>query len=101
MYLTPHKNGSLLSLYIQPNAKKSEMIGLFQSALKCKIAAPALENKANETLLEFLALFFKLPYNHFSLLKGQRSKYKTVLIQAPLNQIKPILESFLDSKNNS
>src|SRR4029434_3744412 len=44
-----------LRLRIVPNAKRSEVVGPHGDALKLKIAAPALEGRANEELVEFLA----------------------------------------------
>ena len=44
-----------LTLHVQPNAGKSEIIGLHGGALKVRIAAPAVDNKANAGLIDFLS----------------------------------------------
>src|SRR6185437_12849927 len=40
----------ILSLYIQPGAKRTEAVGLHGDALKIKLAAPPVEGAANDTL---------------------------------------------------
>ena len=37
----------VLSLYIQPNAKKTEFCGLHGGAMKVRLAAPPVDGKAN------------------------------------------------------
>jgi uncharacterized protein (TIGR00251 family) len=44
-----------LTLHIQPNARRSGIAGLHGDALKIRIAAPAVDNKANAALIEFLS----------------------------------------------
>jgi uncharacterized protein (TIGR00251 family) len=44
-----------LKLRIVPNARHSEVVGEYGDAVKVKVAAPAVDGKANAALLEFLA----------------------------------------------
>ena len=41
-----------------PNAKHSEVMGRVGSVVRVRVAAPAVDGKANEELIEFLAEFF-------------------------------------------
>jgi uncharacterized protein (TIGR00251 family) len=43
-----------LSVHVQPAAKRSEIVGLHGDALKVRLAAPAIDGRANAALLEFL-----------------------------------------------
>ena len=45
-----------LELKVIPNAPRDEVAGWLGAALKVKIHAPALEGRANEALLKFLAV---------------------------------------------
>lgn len=54
-------NTLVLKIKAVPNSSKNEICGLFDDALKVKIKAPAVENKANEELVKFFAKLLKVP----------------------------------------
>lgn len=66
----------LLNIYIQPNAKNTDIIGVHGDNLKIRIAAPAVENKANKQLVKFLAKTFGVATSGISLLSGEHSRNK-------------------------
>jgi uncharacterized protein (TIGR00251 family) len=49
-----------------------------------RIAAPALEGKANAALLLFVAEIFGVPRKNVSLIRGVRGRRKTLRIEAPV-----------------
>lgn len=67
-----------LVLYIQPNARVTEVVGLHGEALKIKVAAPALDDRANRKLIDFLHQWFKLPILDITLKQGARGRRKVV-----------------------
>jgi uncharacterized protein len=69
-----------LTLHIQPNAKRSAVAGVHGGALKLKIAAPAVDDKANFALIDFLHQWFKLPASQFSIRQGSRGRRKVIEI---------------------
>lgn len=71
----------ILSLQIQPNAKKNEWVGLHGDALKLRLHAPPVDGKANEALCAFLAEIFAVKRQSVVLLSGQTSRYKRVQIK--------------------
>lgn len=71
---------TILTLYIQPGAKHNQICGLHNGALKIKLATPAIEGRANEALLQFIAKLFKVPQRHVELRKGNKSRHKIVAI---------------------
>ena len=73
----------LLSLYVQPNAKKDEFIGEYGDNLKIRITALPIDNKANKYLVKFLAKTFAVPNSHIKLLKGENQRTKRVKILSP------------------
>lgn len=73
-------DGWLLTLHIQPGAKRSEVVGLHGGALKVRVASPPVDGKANEALLAFIADRFGLPKRAVQLVKGDTSRAKTVLV---------------------
>ena len=75
----------VLYLYVQPNAKKDELIGEYGDNLKVRITAPPVENKANKYLLKFLAKTFAVSPSRVKLLKGENQRSKRVKIINPTN----------------
>ena len=68
----------MVRLRIVPNAKRNEVVGPYGEAIKVKVAAPALEGKANAELLEFLAEKAGLPNRSVTLISGEKSRDKAV-----------------------
>jgi uncharacterized protein len=77
-------DGSLtLELHCQPGAKRTEVVGTHGSALKIRLAAPPVEGRANEALIEFLAASFGVPRRNVTLVRGETGRAKTVHIASP------------------
>ena len=70
----------LLTLHIQPGAKKTEVCGLHGDALKIRLAAPPVDGKANAALLAFLAKTCGVPKSAVELISGDTSRAKRVKI---------------------
>jgi len=82
-YYKWQEDNLLLELYIQPKASKDAIIGEYGERLKVAITQAPQDGKANKHLIKFLAKHFGVPQNHIELLKGDSSKYKSVLIYSP------------------
>ncbi len=82
----------LLQLTLQPSAKRDEFVGLHGDALKVRVHAPRLEGRANRELIEFLADAFATPRARVSLVRGVRTRRKTVSIDRP-ERIPPALQA--------
>lgn len=73
----------MLSLHVQPNARKTEFCGLHGEAMKLRLAAPPVDGKANAALLDFIARFAGLAKNRVELVAGETSRSKRVCLHAP------------------
>lgn len=73
-------SGILVKIKAVPNSSKNEICGLYDNALKVKIKAPAVENKANEELIKFFSKLLKVPKSSIILKSGDTSKLKTIYI---------------------
>ena len=71
----------LLSLHVQPGAKRTEFAGLHGEAVKIRLAAPPVDGKANACLQAFLADFMGLPKRSVVLVNGETSRSKLVRIE--------------------
>lgn len=71
---------------VQPRASKDEITGVIAGALKIRLQAPAVENRANEALVEFLAHLLKTPKSAVRILAGDRSRTKRIEIRGVTKQ---------------
>jgi len=74
------EDGWLLALHVQPGAKSSGVSGLHGEALKIRIASPAVDGRANEALIAFIAGQLGVPKKSVAVVKGGTSRQKTVLV---------------------
>jgi uncharacterized protein len=75
-----------LSIRVQPRASKDEIVGTMDGALKIRLRAPALENRANEALTEFLADLLKTSKSAVRIQSGAQSRIKRVEIRGVTRQ---------------
>lgn len=76
----------VFSVRIQPRASRDEVSGVIEGSLKIRLRAPAVENRANEALCEFLASLLKRPKSAVRILSGDRSRTKRVAIDGVTRQ---------------
>lgn len=69
-----------LTLHIQPGAKRTEIAGIHDGALKIRIAAAPVEGQANTRLLDFLKKAFDVPSSQVILKQGSSGRRKVVEI---------------------
>jgi uncharacterized protein len=81
------RDGSLIIVVrVQPRASNDEIAGIIDGALKIRLQAPALEDRANIALCEFLAGLLKTPKSAVRILSGERSRIKRVEIRGVTEQ---------------
>ncbi len=73
--------GAHVSVIVSPRASKSEVMGVYDGALKVRITAAPVDGAANEKLILTLARFFGAPKSSVSILRGEASRRKTVYIE--------------------
>ena len=71
----------ILTLHIQPGARKTEVVGLHGDALKIRLAAPPVDGKANAALLGFLAKACGVSKSAVELVSGDTSRAKRVRLR--------------------
>lgn len=70
----------ILEVHVQPGARRSEFAGQHGERIKIRLAAPAMENRANEALVEFLAAHYRVPKRNVRIAAGLKSRDKRVVI---------------------
>jgi len=76
----------VFSVRVQPRASKDEIAGEMGGALKVRLRAPAVEDRSNEALVEFLAELLKTSRSAVSILSGERSRVKRIEIRGVTRQ---------------
>ena len=76
----------ILTIRVQPRASRDEIAGVMGGALKVRLRAPALEDRANEALCEYLAELLKTPKAAVRILSGHHSRSKRVEMRGVTEQ---------------
>ena len=71
---------------VQPRASKDEVAGAMEGALKIRLRAPAIENRANEALVEFLSDLLITPKSAVRIQGGEHARTKRLEIRGVTRQ---------------
>lgn len=95
-FLKQDELGITLSLKIQPGAKRTGIVGIYnQTALKIALQATPVEGKANEALIRFLSKAANIAQSHITLVKGELSKEKKVQLDFSNQEQKELFIQYL------
>ncbi len=72
--------GTHLLVHVQPRAKQTEIVGWHGDAIKIRVAAPPVDDAANEELMRFLAERLRLNRTQVRLVSGATGRRKRVAI---------------------
>jgi len=75
--------GVRIAVRITPNARKSEIIGIQDHALKIKLQAQPIEGKANDALIRFIADKLAIPQRALTITHGLTGKQKLLELKSP------------------
>ena len=70
----------ILELHVQPGASRTEFAGMHGERVKLRLAARAVDGKANEALIEFLASHYRVGKSSIRITAGLKSRRKRVVI---------------------
>lgn len=65
---------------VTPRASRNAIEGEYQGALKVRVTAPPVDNRANEAVRRLLAARLKVPLAAVKILGGEKSRNKRVQI---------------------
>jgi uncharacterized protein (TIGR00251 family) len=83
--LSARGSGVLLQLSVMPNAKRTEVDGLHDGALRVRLTAAPIDGRANEALVAWLAKSLGVPKRDVEVLRGESSRRKQVAIAVSLD----------------
>ncbi len=70
-----------VAVRVQPRASRDEVSGLSGGVLRVRLTAPAIENRANEALVRFLAEALDVPRARVEIVTGDRGRNKIVRVR--------------------
>jgi len=80
--LQPHPDGTILPVRAQPGARRNEVRGLQDGALKVCVTQAPEKGKANKSISEVLAKWLGIRKSQIDLLAGETASQKKFLVRA-------------------
>ncbi|MGE0642458.1 MAG: DUF167 domain-containing protein [Nitrospira sp.] len=71
-----NEDGAMLTVHVQPNASRTECVGIHGDALKIRLAARPVDGAANEELIRFVAEHCAVPRAKVHIHSGADSRRK-------------------------
>lgn len=78
---TPDGTATLVTLYVQPRASRTEVSGLHDSALRLRVTAPPVDGEANAEIVVFLAKQLGIAKSAIQIISGDAARRKRVRIE--------------------
>ena len=69
-----------ITIQVQPNARRNEVLGIKDGILQVKIAAPPVKGKANRELIEFLSQILGVSKGSINIERGITGRRKVIAI---------------------
>lgn len=63
---------------VQARARRQEIVGVHDGALRVRVTAPPLEGRANQAVVELLAEHLRVPRSSIKIAAGERNPLKLV-----------------------
>jgi len=72
---------ALLSIRVQPRAKRDEVVGERAGAIVIRLRAPPVDGKANAALIAFIANAANVPRSRVEIIRGATGREKVVRVR--------------------
>ncbi|MEX0664612.1 MAG: DUF167 domain-containing protein [Acidimicrobiia bacterium] len=79
--VTTDGDAVVVAVHVQPRAGRTAVVGRHGDALKVRVAAPPVDDRANEATIALLADVLDVPASAMSVVAGARSRMKRVRVQ--------------------
>jgi uncharacterized protein len=92
-------DGVIVRVYVQPKARREQLIGMHADRLKLAVTEPPDKGKATAAVLRLLASVVKIAPSSAELLRGDISRHKDVLLRGLASaDVARIIRETLDSQ---
>jgi uncharacterized protein len=86
-YVSDSSEGCLLRLFVQPKARRRQVVGLHLDRLKIAVTEPPDRGKANAAVIELIAELLNVPRSSVTLRRGDTSRAKDVVVSGVRSDI--------------
>ena len=76
----PKEESATVNVQVMPRASRAGVAGLLGDAVRIRLTAPPLENRANEALVRFLSATLDVPRPSVAIVAGTRGRKKIVRV---------------------
>jgi len=76
----PEEESATVNVQVMPRASRAGVAGLLGDAVRIRLTAPPLENRANEALVRFLSASLDVPRPSVAIIAGKRGRKKIVRV---------------------
>ncbi len=73
--------GAQFALRVQPRSSRNGFAGLLGDAVKLAITAPPVDGKANQSVIQYLSDFFRVPKSSIEIVSGETGRNKVIAIR--------------------
>ena len=80
MEVSETDSGVIFAVRLNPRSSRDAIEGEYAGALKVRVSAPPVEDRANEALRRLLAENLKVPYTAVRIVSGEKSRNKQIEI---------------------
>ena len=81
------ERGAILAVHVQPNAARTECVGVHGDALKIRLAARPVDGAANDELIRFIAERCAVPHANVQIQAGAEARRKRLSVQGVSAQV--------------
>jgi len=81
MYLNPHQDGIIIRVKVTPNSSKDALMGEHGDRLAVKLTSPAVDGKANKSLIKIIGKKLRVPPSSIIIIRGHTSREKVLFVR--------------------
>lgn len=81
MTIREFDEGVTLTVRVVPRSRQNEIVGVEGDAIKIRLSAPAIEGRANDALVRFLAERLGVARSRIEIVRGESSRSKVVRVR--------------------
>ena len=90
----PPNQHVVIDISVSPNAKKTEITGWHDGALRVRLAAPPVDGAANDALRRWIAKALDIQQTRVTLIRGVSSRRKQLALETEPHRVDEWLKTF-------